>query len=219
MSTDVWVVEDNTFLRDAFADVLATTDGLVCSLAVGSAEEALAALASAPAPDVVLMDLGLPGMSGLECTRRIREVAPDTLVLVITVHDDEDRVFEALCAGAVGYLLKPSSGEAVLQAIETACAGGSPMNARIARKVIRTFADGPASRPDYGLTEREEEILHLLLEELTQREIARHLFVSPHTVDTHLRHIYAKLSVHSRSGAVAKALQEGLIRRKRGEGR
>jgi DNA-binding NarL/FixJ family response regulator len=208
---DVWIVEDNTNLRETVAELLAIQSGLRCALAASSGEEAVAALARGDVPQVVLMDLGLPGMSGIEGIRRIRAVSPSSEVIVLTVQEADDAVFEALCAGACGYLLKPASGERIVEAIRTALSGGAPMNAFIARKVLTMFGRVARPRGDYSLTRRESELLQLLCEEKTQNEIAEALFVSPHTVDTHLRNIYGKLHVHSRTGAVAKALREGLI--------
>jgi DNA-binding NarL/FixJ family response regulator len=141
-------------------------------------------------------------------------MAPATHVVVLTVKEADDTVFDALCAGASGYLLKPATGDRIIEAVRTARIGGAPMNAFVARKVLDMFTG--AARPrgstgDYGLTDREQEILRLLCEEQTQKEIAAKLFLSPHTVDTHLRNIYGKLHVRSRTGAVGKALRERLI--------
>lgn len=208
---DVWIVEDNANLRETIAELLARQPEIRCALAAASGEEAMAALDRGEVPQVVLMDLGLPGMSGVEGIRRIRAVSPSSQIVVLTVQETDDTVFEALCAGASGYLLKPASGELIVEAIRTALGGGSPMNAFIARKVLTTFARVVRPRGDYSLTPREGQLLQLLCEERTQKEIAEALFVSPHTVDTHLRNIYGKLHVHSRTGAVATALREGLI--------
>lgn len=208
---DVWIVEDNQHLRETIADVLDRQPGIRCGLAAGSGEEALAALDRGEVPQVVLMDLGLPGMSGTEGIRRIRTISPATTIVVLTVREADEDVFEALCGGASGYLLKPASGERIIEAIRTARGGGAPMNAFIARKVLERFARIARPASDYSLTARERQLLQLLCEESTQKEIADALFVSPHTVDTHLRNIYGKLHVHSRTGAVAKAIREGLI--------
>lgn len=208
---DVWVVEDNPNLRQTVVELLERQEGLHCTLAASSAERAIAELERGKVPQVVLMDLGLPGMSGMEGIRRIRAISPATEVVVLTVHEADDDVFEALCSGASGYLLKPASGTRIVEAIRTALGGGAPMNAFIARKALSMFAHLARPRSDHGLTDRERELLQLLAEEKTQREIADALFISPHTVDTHLRNIYGKLHVHSRTGAVAKAIRQGLI--------
>lgn len=210
-STHVWIVEDNTYLRETIAELIDERPSMRCTLAAGSCEEALAVLERGDVPQVVLMDLGLPGMSGQEGIRHIKNVSPTTHLVVLTVREDDEDVFLALCSGACGYLLKPASGSRIIDAIETALDGGAPMSPFIARKVLRLFRDHIRPRVDYGLTDREREILQLLVDEYTQKEIAAQLFISPHTVDTHLRNIYAKLEVHSRSGAIVKALRERLL--------
>lgn len=210
-AVSVWVIEDNDLLRETITDVIEQADGLACTLAAASCEEALAALAAGHVPEVVLMDLGLPGISGQEGIQRIRVISPASQIIVLTVHEDEDRVFEAICAGASGYLLKPSSGGKIVRAIETARRGGAPMSPSVARKVLDMFSRFARPKADYGLTGREREILQILVEGQTMKEIAERLFLSPHTVDTHLRNIYAKLHVHSRSAAVARALRDRLI--------
>jgi len=210
-STHVWVVEDNDYLRETIVELVDQQAGMHCALAARSGEEALAALEQDAIPHAVLMDLGLPGISGIESIRQIQSHSPTTQIIVLTVHEDDDNVFEALCAGACGYLLKPASGERIVEAIHQARSGGAPMSAFIARRVLRLFRNHVRPRADYGLTDREREILQLLIEDYTQKAIAAALFISPHTVDTHLRNIYAKLQVHSRSGAIVKALRERLL--------
>src|SRR5688500_424520 len=133
--THIWLVEDNAFLRDTVRELFAQRPGMRCTLAAGSCEEALAALRRGHVPQVVLMDLGLPGMSGTDGIARLKAISPTSQVVVLTVHEDDDKVFEALCAGACGYLLKPASGEQIVGAVETAVHGGAPMSAAIARKV------------------------------------------------------------------------------------
>ena len=209
--TLVWIVEDNDHFREAVQDILRDADGMACDLAATSCETALAALAVGRVPDVVLMDLGLPGIGGVEGIRKIRETSPESRVVVLTVHEADESVFEALCAGASGYLVKPSSGRQIVQAVQDARDGGAPMNAFVASRVLDVFTRYVRPRGEYGLTDREREILQLLVEDRTQQEIAEALFLSPHTVDTHLRNIYAKLHVHSRTSAVAKALRERLL--------
>jgi len=208
---DVWVVEDNRLLRETVVELLQEADGIRVTLNAGTSEAALEALGRGEVPRIVLMDLGLPGLSGIEGIRRLKEQSPSTEVVVLTVHDDDDRVFEALCAGASGYLLKPAAEGRLVEAVFAAASGGSPMNAAIARKVLTVFTRYVSTSRDYGLTHRERELLELLVQEKTQKDIASTLFLSPHTVDTHLRNIYRKLEVHSRTGAVSKALRERLI--------
>jgi len=209
--THVWVVEDNDFLRDTLRELLDEEPGVRCALAVSSAEEALRELRSGGVPQVVLMDLGLPGMDGIEGIQRIRALSPASLILVLSVYEDDERIFAALCAGASGYLLKPADSGNIPAAIRSLLDGGSPINAHIARRVLSMFTGRLKPHGDYGLTDREREILERLTQGHSQKKIARLLGLSPHTVDTHLRNIYGKLQVHSRTAAVAKALKERLI--------
>ena len=207
----IWVVEDNDLLRESIACIINQTPGLCCPFDAATCEEALHALDGGDVPDLMLLDIGLPGMSGIEGIAPIHARSPSTQVLMLTVHKDSDNVFEALCAGASGYLLKPASPTRIVEAIEDVRRGGSPMSPQIARKVLDMFTRLAVRRKDYGLSEREREVLHLLVDGLTQKRIAEHLFLSEHTINTHIRNIYAKLHVHSRSRAVAKALRERLI--------
>jgi DNA-binding NarL/FixJ family response regulator len=211
---NVWIVEDHARLRRDLAALLEGEEDLNCTLAVSSVEDALAALDEDPPPDVVLMDIGLPGMNGIEGTARLRSLSPTTRVVVLTVHAEDEKVFDAICAGACGYLLKPSAPGRIVAAVRQAARGAAPINAFIASKILAQFARlTPAPTPvtDYGLTGREREILQLLVDGLTMRQIADHLDVSYHTVDTHLRNIYEKLHVRTRSKAVAKAVRERLV--------
>lgn len=207
----IWIVEDNELLREAIASVINLTPGMRCPLDVPTCEEVLTALDEGAVPDIILLDIGLPGMSGIEGIAPIHARSPTTQVLMLTVHQDRDNVFEALCAGASGYLLKPTTPTRIVEAIEEVHKGGSPMSAQIARKVLDMFTRLAVPQQHYGLTDREREVLHLLVDGLTQKRIAEHLILSEHTINTHIRNIYAKLHVHSRSRAVAKALKERLI--------
>lgn len=209
-SAQIWLVEDSTRFCDAFAAVL-TTDGFAPPLCFTRCEDALAALESGGLPDLVLMDIGLPGLDGIEGVRRVKALAPTLPVVMLTVHQDNDRIFAAVCAGASGYLLKSSPRETVVDGIRQVLAGGGAMDAQIARRVLEMFARLAAPQADYGLSEREREILQLLVDGHTKAAIAERLFLSPHTVDGHVRNVYAKLHVHNRSGAVAKALRERLV--------
>lgn len=207
----VWIVEDHTPFRRTLARVLDAEQGLRCVKEFGSCETLLAVLGKPEKPDVILLDVGLPGMSGLEGIRLIKAVSPETLVVVLTVFEDDDKVFRAVCAGASGYLLKTDSAQDIVQAVRDALAGGSPMNPRIARRVLDMFSRFAPKQGDYGLSEREKEILQLMVTGLIKKEIADRLTLSVHTVDTYLRRIYEKLEVNTRTGAVAKALKEGLV--------
>ncbi|MCX6851554.1 MAG: response regulator transcription factor [Verrucomicrobia bacterium] len=207
----LWIVEDHAAFRRTLVRVLNTETDLKCTRDFDSCEKLLAALARPDVPDLILLDVGLPGMSGLEGIRLIKERAPKALVVILTVFEDDDKVFQAICAGAAGYLLKTSSGFDITQAVRDALAGGSPMNPRIARRVLEMFSKFAPKQNDYGLSEREKEILQLMTTGLIKKEIADRLTLSVHTVDTYLRRIYEKLAVNTRTGAVAKALKEGLV--------
>lgn len=207
----IWIIEDHTAFRRTLARVLNSELGLKCSRDFDSCEKALAALARDDAPDLILLDVGLPGMSGLEGIRLIKEKSPKSLVVILTVFEDDEKVFQAICAGASGYLLKTSSATDITQALRDALDGGSPMNPRIARRVLEMFSRLAPKQGDYGLSDREKEILQLMVTGLIKKEIADKLSLSIHTVDTYLRRIYEKLEVNTRTGAVAKALKEGLV--------
>lgn len=201
-------------LRDDLAELINDRDDMACPLAAASCEAVLAALDEGQVPDIVLMDIGLPGMSGIDGAARIRSLSPATRVIILTIHEEDEKVFQAICAGASGYLLKPSSPERIVRAIVEVGRGAAPINGYIARKMLDMFArlgTPPAPREEYGLTRREREILQLLVDGLTMQQSAERLNLSYHTIDNHVRHIYDKLHVHSRSGAVAKALKERLI--------
>jgi len=210
-SVPVWLIEDNATFRRAVARVLEQSGEIVCAGAFGRCEDALAALARGPAPKLILLDIGLPGMSGIDGIPLLRQKAPGALILVLTVFEDDEKIFRAICAGACGYLLKIAASEELVQSIREALAGGAPMNARIARRVLDMFARLAPPPGDYGLTPREKEILEATVQGRTKKEIAALLDLSFHTVDSHLRHIYQKLEVNTRTGAVAKALKEKLV--------
>jgi DNA-binding NarL/FixJ family response regulator len=207
----LWIVEDHAAFRRTLVRVLNAEPDLQCPRDFDSCEKAFAALTRDDAPDLILLDVGLPGMSGLEGIRLFKEHAPNSLIVILTVFEDDDKVFQAICAGAAGYLLKTSSVADITQAVRDALAGGSPMNPRIARRVLDMFSKLVPKQTNYGLSEREKEILQLMTTGLIKKEIADQLTLSIHTVDTYLRRIYEKLEVNTRTGAVAKALKEGLV--------
>jgi DNA-binding NarL/FixJ family response regulator len=150
-------------------------------------------------------------MSGIECTRAIRRQNPAIPVVMLTVHQSNERIFEAICAGASGYLLKSQTGEEILEELDVVLGGGAAINGQIARRVLEMFSRMAAPHADYGLSDREREILEHLVGSYTKNQIAQRLGLSVHTIDAHVRNIYVKLHVHSRSGAVAKALKENLL--------
>lgn len=203
----VAVVEDNATFRRFLVDLINGTSGCRCVAACGSAEEGLEKIPP-QRPDVVLMDIHLPGDSGIVCTARLRDLSPKTQVLMLTVYKDIKMIFQALKAGACGYLLKRSGGQEILDAIAEVRAGGAPMTSEIARLVVRSFQAPAAAPPESEpLTPREQEILALLADGLSNKEIAARLFISFFTVRAHLMHIYEKLHVRSRTEAAAKFLR------------
>jgi DNA-binding NarL/FixJ family response regulator len=207
----LWMIEDDALFRDGVRALIDRTPGFVCERTFTNCEEALELLQNEDAPRILLMDLGLPGMSGIEGMRKVKELSPATDVLVLTIYDDDEKVFEAICAGASGYLLKNSSGEEIVSALNQIIQGGAPMNAQVARRVLDLFSRMAGPKGMYDLSRREKEVLNLLVEGLSKKQIAERLIVSFYTIDTHLKNIYEKLHVHTRSGVVAKALREHLI--------
>ncbi|HJU75223.1 MAG TPA: response regulator transcription factor [Gemmatimonadaceae bacterium] len=208
----VWVVEDSALFRETLGELLQKSPRVRCSRVFADGESALAALGEGrELPRVILMDLGLPGMSGIDCTRAIRKKSPAIPIIMLTVHQSNDRIFQAICAGATGYLLKSETGEEILRGIEIALDGGGAIDGQIARRVLEMFSKMVTPQADYGLSDREREILELLVAGHTKSQIASRLNLSPHTIDGHVRNIYTKLHVNNRSGAVAKALKEHLL--------
>jgi DNA-binding NarL/FixJ family response regulator len=203
MSISVGIVEDDNTLRPAFAELIEGEADLKCAGAFPSAEAALAAL-PALAPDVVLMDINLPGMNGIECTRRLKQRAPAIRIVMLTTFEDAERVFESLKAGAAGYVLKRSSSEEILRALRDVCDGGAPMSGAIARMVIRFFNENKAAPEVALLTEREHAVLVALSQGQQYKEVADTLTISINTVRKHIRTIYDKLQVNTRADAVRK---------------
>lgn len=207
----IWLIEDNARYRKTLSGLIIQTPGLTCPGSFGSCEEAFSSGKSLPAPEVILLDIGLPGINGISGIETFKTWFPDVNILILTVYDDHDRVFEALCAGASGYLLKDAPPEKIVDAIHEVVAGGAPMNIRIAHRVLEIFARMKPRKTDYGLTDREKEILQLLVSGLTKQEIADRIFLSFHTVNTHIKNIYSKLHVTTRSGAVSKVYRENIL--------
>ena len=207
---NIWLVEDNATYRGAVARALDRTPDLRCTGAFGRCEDALRRLRDDHPPEVILLDIGLPGLSGLDGISQFKALSPATLIIILTVFEDPDTIFRAICAGASGYLLKTSSAARVAQAIREGLGGGAPMTPQIAKSVLNLFAKLAGPSPEHHLSHRERETLEFLVQGLTTKAIGERLGLSIHTVDTHLRSIYRKLHVHSRSAAVAKALQPKL---------
>jgi len=202
--TKVALVEDSDPLRRQLKHMLTRAPGVKCVCACASAEEALREIPEA-APDVVLMDINLPGVSGIGCTARLKQQIPGLQVIMLTVYEDGDNIFNALKAGACGYLLKRSSPAEILDAVTTVRQGGVPMTGEIARKVIMAFQAAPQGNDDVvTLSAREQEILELLSQGMLNKEIADKLSISYHTVKVHLKHVYDKLHVRSRAEAMLK---------------
>lgn len=188
------------------------TTGYRCVGAFGSMEEALRGFPQ-PAPAIALVDIGLPGMSGIEGVPLLRERFPETTFLVLTVYGDDDRIFNALCAGASGYLLKKTQPARLLEALRDAAEGGAPMSPEVARRVIGLFSRlRPAEKAEHNLTPHEVRLLQLFAEGHNYKTAAGQLNVSPNTIAFHMKHIYEKLHVHSKSEAVAKALRSQIVR-------
>ena len=207
MLTNVAVVEDNSDFRAALSNYLNEAPGHRCVLACGSSEEALRQIPRLM-PDVVLMDIHLPNMSGVDCTRRLKELCPSVQILILTVYEDNERIFGALKAGAGGYLLKRADPADILRAIQEVREGGAPLSSQIARRVVQSFRENHEGAAEFEqLSQREEEILQHLSKGYSTKEIADRLSVSVNTVRTHLQHIYEKLHVRSRAEAIVKFLQ------------
>ncbi|HWI56749.1 MAG TPA: response regulator transcription factor [Bacillota bacterium] len=207
MPITVSIVEDNEQLRSTLARVLNRAEGFRCISHYGDAESALEGLPK-DRPEVVLMDINLPGINGVECVRRLKPLAPTTQVVMLTVYEDTENIFNALAAGAAGYLLKRTKSAELLEALREVHRGGSPMTTHIARKVTQSFIKaGRSTQPTENLSEREQEVLDCLSQGLIYKEIAEKLGISYETVHTYIRRIYEKLQVRTRTEAVAKFLK------------
>ena len=207
----VAIIEDHPEFREYLTALISGTDGFKCTGSFRSVEDALPKLKS-QVPDVMLIDIGLPGMNGIEGIRLFKERYPEILLLTLTIHDDDERIFDALCAGASGYLLKKTQPGQLVESVKEAAQGGAPMSPEVARRVIRLFRDiRPPDRADYNLTPHETRILKLLVEGHNYKTAATKLGVAPTTINFHLQNIYQKLQVHSKTEAVAKALRNRLI--------
>lgn len=209
----VAIVEDLPRVREGLRFLVDHSPGYRCSATYRSMEEAIAGIGSAP-PDVVLTDIGLPGISGIEGTRQLKQRFPDLRIVALTVYDDDDRIFEALCAGASGYLLKRTTPARLVECLGEVMNGGAPMSPEVAQRVIRLFKDfrPPVKEEDYGLTPHEVRLLGLLAEGHSYKTAAQALGSSINTVAFHMKSIYSKLQVHSKSEAVAKALRHRIVR-------
>lgn len=200
MKKRITIIEDNSKIREGFAAVIDTSDGYIVTGQYGSCEDAFKKLA-AEQPDLVLMDIDLPGINGIEGTIRIKKQLPHCIVLIITVLEDSNKVFQSLCAGAGGYIVKNSDGDNILQNIKEAFAGGAPMSLQIAKMVVQSFG----RQQNSPLSERERDVLRGIAEGKSYSKIALDLFISKETVRSHIKNIYQKLAVNSKADALKVA--------------
>lgn len=210
---NVAIIEDNKIIREGLAALINGTSGYSCIGTFSNCENFLSDIKTLSI-DVALMDIGLPGMNGIEGVKKALEINPEINILMLTIYEDSDKIFDALCAGACGYLVKKTPPAKLLEAIKEVQTGGSPMSSNIARQVITAFKEGRdvlEKESDYDLSKREKEVLNLLANGCNYQEIADELFISVDTVRHHIRNIYKKLHVHSQSEAVAKAIRKKLI--------
>src|SRR5688572_22051174 len=207
MMIKVAIVEDDARWRTNLERLLRETEGMECVGIYRTGEDAVRDLPERR-PQVVLMDINLPKMSGVECTRQLRALLPDILIIMLTVYDDSDRIFQALQMGANGYLLKRASADEILQAIQDVYRGGAPMSPYIARKVVQSFQhQSPSSRPDDVLSKRESEVLGYVARGYSDKEVAEALGLTTATIRSYLKTIYSKLHVHSRTQAITKTVR------------
>jgi len=207
----VVIIEDLREIREGLTALINGTLGFECVASYGMMETALVRIES-NTPDVILTDLGLPGMSGIEGIERLRVIFPDVPIIALTIYDNENNIFNALCNGANGYLLKNTPPARLLEALQEAVEGGSPMSPAVAARVVKLFREfRPPEYADYHLTPQEITLLKLLIEGHHKKTAAREMEISIHTISFHLKNIYEKLQVHSKTEAVAKALREKII--------
>jgi DNA-binding NarL/FixJ family response regulator len=205
------IVEDHRAMREGLTSLIDFTEGFKCTGSFGSMEETLARLRREK-PDVVLSDIGLPGMDGIEGIKKIKELYPEMTILMLSVYDDDERIFDALCAGACGYLLKRTAPSKILDSLREAISGGAPMSPEVASKVIRLFREvRPPEKVDYDLTPHELRLLKFLVQGHNYTTAAAELGVSFNAIKFHMKNIYEKMQVHSKSEAVAKALQNRVV--------
>jgi len=207
----VAIVEDQHTIRQGLSALIDGTQGFRCNGAFVSMEQALSEIDKG-VPDVVLVDIGLPGMSGIDGIRRLKQRHPDLLMLVLTVYDDDQRIFDAICAGACGYLLKNTPPARLLESLKECVSGGAPMSPEVAHRVIELFREfRPPEKSEHHLTPHELRLLKMLVEGYNYKTAATELGVSVNTVSFHMKHVYEKLQVHTKSEAVAKALRDHLV--------
>ena len=210
----VWLVEDNDAYRKALARSLTRSSSISCDRQCRSAEELFSAFKIGPKPNVILLDVQLPGSDGISSLPKIRSLAPDSKVIILTAFDESEKIYNAICAGASGYLLKSAVSDEIVYAINEVLEGGAPMTPSVASRVLKQFSElsvPPKSSFDHRLTKREIYILSLMADGFIKKEIAGQLNISQHTVNSHIRSIYDKLHVHTNTAAVAKAIREDIV--------
>jgi DNA-binding NarL/FixJ family response regulator len=212
MEIKVAIFEDNKLLRQSLQQLIDNAEGMICTGAFADANKIVRNIQMTN-PDVVLMDINMPGTSGIEAVQIIKEKFPQVQILMQTVFEENDKIFAAICSGASGYMLKKTAPQKMIEAIVETYQGGAPMTASVAVKVLQMFRlQSPAQKNEFvDLSEREKEILALLVKGKSYKAIASDCFISIDTVSTHVRHIYEKLRVHSKSEAVAKAINQKLV--------
>lgn len=212
MVIKVAIFEDNKMLRDSLQQLIDNAEDMACTGAFSDANKLMRNMQLAE-PDVVMMDINMPGLSGISAVSQIKEKFPKVQILMQTVFEDNDKIFAAICAGASGYMLKKTTPQKMIEAVRETYHGGAPMTSSVAVKVIQMFRlQGAGQKNEFiDLSEREKEILALLVKGKSYKAIASECFISIDTVSTHVRHIYEKLHVHSKSEAVAKAINQKLI--------
>ncbi len=213
--TIVWVIEDHPRFQKQLIEAFGNHPDIDCAFATPYCEDAIEKVSRGERPDVILMDINLKGMSGIEGTQKIKALDMDIHIIALTINDDVRKITDMLLAGASGYLIKPSSKMELIHAVKSVQEGGAPLTPALATMFIDFFMNHAPqmkrSGKDYQLSDREQEVLSLLSRGKTKKEVASLTNTSPHTVDTHIRRIYKKLDVNNRSGAVAKAIREGLV--------
>jgi DNA-binding NarL/FixJ family response regulator len=207
----LWIIEDNAAFRRGTERALSLKPHQHSVRAFANCEDAISALETDPAPQVILLDVGLPGMDGITGIAHLKSRAPLASILILTVFEDDDKIFRAICAGASGYLLKSEPMAQVITAIDQAIAGGSPMNPRIATRVLAMFTQLAPAKRDYGLTDREQSVLKCMVAGMARKQIADATGLNPHTADYITRSIYRKLHVNCATAAVSKAVSERLV--------
>ena len=207
----VWIVEDDILFKESLEDLMNVYNEFNLKHSVNSVEKAIQAFGVKDQPDIILQDIGLPGLSGIEAISIYKKLYPEVQIIIITIFDDDERVFDAIKAGADGYLLKRTPGTEIINGMKQVLKGGASISPPIAKKMMQMLVNPSKGKKEKLLTERETIILKYLIDGLTINAIAERLIISRHTVDTHTKNIYKKLHVHNRSSLVSTAIKKGLV--------